>query len=1081
MLFHVYVLPSIFCRPRSEPYPRPNSAPQNKEFILLPTRLSLILACTFAAAQTGNAFAQTSTPPRIGIERFIPRLVVADAKIPIKLERVEVEADIVGQTARTRIELEFRNPNDRVLEGELQFPLLDGQSITGFALDMNGQMRPAVPVEKAKGRQVFEDVTRARVDPALLEVTQGNNYKLRVYPLPAQGTRRVMLEISETLAPAAKKTKPGEEAALTGGGVYRLPLQFADKVNQLSLSLRIAGVSPEKLHLGKSAQGAAVGKDEEGNAWVNLKRKDFNAQGLFEVALPVSAAPMTVTGRYRNQDYFYAELPLAALGKMQELASAPRPAPHKVALLWDASGSGANRDHGREFALLDAWIKSLGNVEIELVVGRDKAEAPRHFTIKNGDWRDLRKQLESLAYDGATDLSALTAPAGCDLALLFSDGLSNFGSQALPAFSMPLYTVNAAVSADDTALRAAAEKTGGRLLNLISDSTEQALKALRTRDVYLSGLTSNGAKQLVSASPYPDAGRIAIAGVLSEPQATVELEFTTPQGKRISRSITVKAGGGESGEAPPLAAQRWAGLTLAKLEADYEKNRSAIKRVGTDFGLVTRETSLIVLDRVEDYVRYEITPPKDLREEYNRQMESKASAKLKSESQHLDEIASRFQGKVKWWETDYPKGDKPKPQQVAAAPRSSGSILDDSSERRMTEARPTPVPMPAPMPAMAAPVRIEGNTRINAAQHNAAAVAVGQSNEAKNFGGAVKSMLSAKKAMAPGAPAASFEPAAAAIQLKKWQPDAPYAKRMREASDDDRYAIYLDERPAWTASTAFYLDAADIFFEHKQDELGLRVLSNLAEMNLENRAILRILGYRLMQAKAPKLAIPVFQKVARLAPDEPQSFRDLGLAYAEAGEYQKAIDNLWQVVSRKWDFRFPDIELIALAELNAIVAAHPGLDTSAMDRRLLKNLPLDLRVTLAWDADNTDIDLWVLDPNQEKSYYGYRLSYQGGRMSNDFTGGYGPEEYSLKEAKPGHYTVKAHFYGNRQQIVAGATTLMMKLSTGFGTAAQKDQSVILRLGSRGDDVLVGEFDVAGPDGASATPSANKPQLVAPVE
>ena len=67
----------------------------------------------------------------------------------------------------------------------------------------------------------------------------------------------------------------------------------------------------------------------------------------------------------------------------------------------------------------------------------------------------------------------------------------------------------------------------------------------------------------------------------------------------------------------------------------------------------------------------------------------------------------------------------------------------------------------------------------------------------------------------------------------------------------DLYRVYLDERQENAASTAFFLDAADIFFERGERELGIRVLSNLAEMDLENRHVLRILGYRLMQAAEP--------------------------------------------------------------------------------------------------------------------------------------------------------------------------------------------------------------------------------------
>ena len=252
---------------------------------------------------------------------------------------------------------------------------------------------------------------------------------------------------------------------------------------------------------------------------------------------------------------------------------------------------------------------------------------------------------------------------------------------------------------------------------------------------------------------------------------------------------------------------------------------------------------------------------------------------------------------------------------------------------------------------------------------------------------------------------------------------------------------------------------ADLLLTKGEKALALRVLSNLAEMDLENRHVLRILGYRLMQAGEPLAAIPVFRRVRELSPDEPQSYRDLGLAYAAAGQAQRAVDALTEVVTRPWHGRFPEVELIALAELNAIVAqSTQKLDLARLDPRLVRNLPLDVRAVLAWDADNTDIDLHVTDPNGEEAYYDNRLTYQGGRMSADFTGGYGPEEFSLKSAKPGKYRIEAQFYGHRQQVVADATTLMLRLTTGFGTANARERLVTLRLKGARSKVFVGEFE-----------------------
>jgi len=317
-------------------------------------------------------------------------------------------------------------------------------------------------------------------------------------------------------------------------------------------------------------------------------------------------------------------------------------------------------------------------------------------------------------------------------------------------------------------------------------------------------------------------------------------------------------------------------------------------------------------------------------------------------------------------------------------------------------------------------------------------------------------------AEAPGGPGDADRGSedAITVHLQPWNPDTPHARRLRDAASAELYALYLDERDSHAGSTAFHLDVGGLLLERGRRAEGLRVLSNLAEMGLEDRHVLRVLGYRLAQAGDWPPAVRVFRQVLAMAEEEPQSHRDLALALAAAGRPQKAIERLYEVVVGAWDARFGGIDLVALNELNRIVATSGvPLDTGFVDRRLLRNLPLDLRVVLAWDSDNSDMDLWVTDPDGEKTYYGNPLSYQGGLLPADFTGGYGPEEFLLRNARPGTYRVEAHYFGDRQQVVTGATTLMLKLTTGWGTAAQQDHDVTLRLPGRDATVLVGEFEV----------------------
>jgi len=77
---------------------------------------------------------------------------------PIRVSDVKIDVKVVGAMAVTTVDMVFYNPNNRVLEGELQFPLGEGQNISRFALDIDGNLREGVVVEKAKGQEVFESI-----------------------------------------------------------------------------------------------------------------------------------------------------------------------------------------------------------------------------------------------------------------------------------------------------------------------------------------------------------------------------------------------------------------------------------------------------------------------------------------------------------------------------------------------------------------------------------------------------------------------------------------------------------------------------------------------------------------------------------------------------------------------------------------------------------------------------------------------------------------------------------------------------------------------------------------------------------
>lgn len=301
---------------------------------------------------------------------------------------------------------------------------------------------------------------------------------------------------------------------------------------------------------------------------------------------------------------------------------------------------------------------------------------------------------------------------------------------------------------------------------------------------------------------------------------------------------------------------------------------------------------------------------------------------------------------------------------------------------------------------------------------------------------------------------------ASSISLQPWEPKAGYLDRLRQSPPAERYSVYREEYSSHQFQPGFFLDVAGLFFDTKEPALALRILSNLAELQLDDPALLRVLAHRLVQADRPELALPLFERVLKLRPEEPQSRRDLALVCARVKQNQRAVDLLWEVVSQSWDRRFPEIETIALGELNAIAATcGEKLDLSRIDARFLKNLPVGLRVILTWDADACDIDLHVSDPDGEEAYYGNKSTAQGGQMSDDFTGGYGPEEFLLRDPKSGKYRIKIHYFGDTRQTALGPVTAHVRLLTGFGTKKQKERLLTVRLDDEKEDLEIGEIEI----------------------
>ena len=117
--------------------------------------------------------------------------------LEVKYHRVEVE--INGQAVRTSIDQEFYNPTSSRLEGIYFFPVPEGAVINNFSMEIDGKMTTAELLDAEKARSIYEDIVRRMKDPALLEYSGRNAFKVRIFPIEPFGRKRTKISYTQVL------------------------------------------------------------------------------------------------------------------------------------------------------------------------------------------------------------------------------------------------------------------------------------------------------------------------------------------------------------------------------------------------------------------------------------------------------------------------------------------------------------------------------------------------------------------------------------------------------------------------------------------------------------------------------------------------------------------------------------------------------------------------------------------------------------------------------------------------------------------------------------------------------------------
>ncbi|MCA9563056.1 MAG: hypothetical protein KC561_06185, partial [Myxococcales bacterium] len=389
----------------------------------------------------------------------------AGESVPVHVATLDVDVEIIGFIAETTLTMRFDNPNSRVLEGQLIFPLPEGATLSGYGIDIGGELVDGVVVEQQQARVAFETEVRRRIDPGLAEWVQGSLFRTRVHPFPANGSRTVRVSYINELTLGSD-----------GAADYRLPLAYLDELSQFDIRIAVnqGAAEPQVVASGLANLSFA---QWENHFVAEASMADFEPQEDLRVSVPLHS-PIAL---YETQSDGTVVFARPVTVESASPAPSGEPTIARAVVVMDVSGSREEHMLAEERELMREWSDAHPDATIDLVTVSDRNRYVASFPPADGRSAELVQVMAEQARDGGTNLRDLrfparpqelvsTIPAGqTDLYILLSDGLASLGASTEVDAEVPVVTISSSASANHAWLDYVASVSGGHFIDLASD------------------------------------------------------------------------------------------------------------------------------------------------------------------------------------------------------------------------------------------------------------------------------------------------------------------------------------------------------------------------------------------------------------------------------------------------------------------------------------------------------------------------------------------------------------------------------------------------------------------------------------
>ena len=535
----------------------------------------------------------------------------------LSLRRYHVDVFIEDGIARTTVDQTFFNHLNWNTEGTFYFPLSPGASVSRLAMYVNGVRNEGGMVERGRGQQIYNEIKYQRRDPALLEKMEGNNYKLRIFPLEGRQEKRIFLSY----------TMPLEE--LYGRLRYWFPMDHTH-ANAGSFSLRVRVKNGAPAYEVKSSTHELRQEHDGDDLVLQFEAENVKPdRDLLLHLLPKKQAanvPELTTFAKEGHRYFFAKI-------TPRLEATVTGGARQWYVLNDVSASRSRKDLETQAGILDRLLVEADDAdELALfhISTRVREVTEGLVPVRSQTAAALSEEMRRAQPLGATHLAKAFRVLGEAMArdgagnphiLYLGDGVATDGELATDALASAIapgavfVSVGVGKRVDSTFLQRVAGATGGAhfLINPNEDLNWRVFDLLaslntpRITDLQWDYLDSEGTSQAV----VDYANRSTIAG-----GETLAIAARTEGPLPGAIRLTGKVNGGPWGETMSFGEARdgasyipwfWARQHIDALLAEgAEVHREEIVSLSKELYVMTPHTSLIVLEDDEMYQEFQV-------------------------------------------------------------------------------------------------------------------------------------------------------------------------------------------------------------------------------------------------------------------------------------------------------------------------------------------------------------------------------------------------------------------------------------------------------------------------------------------